>query len=298
MGFHQTHHPQFASSRFFNQSQRGMFGDALSEMDHSVGVIIDYLKSKQLEQETFVFFSSDNGPSLLRRSRGGNAGPLKCGKGTTFEGGVRVPAIGWMPGHIPSGRVSRGMGSMMDLVPTIAEMVGLSLPNDRQYDGVSMMKWLFDENGESEREINYFWPKDPDPSEGWQQSLHAVRSEQWRMHWIVGGSHCNNDYADTDCRANTEEKVLEQPLLFNLYHDVAEAYPVDITQPYYQQIVDRINVSWATLLDSEGIWGKSQLQRGRNDSYAPCCSCDVTNDDWPHCCGCDKLNETLHFFTL
>ena len=81
MAFHQTHHPQFASSQFFNTSQRGMFGDAASEMDYNVGRIIDYLKEQNIESKTFVFFSSDNGPSFMRETRGGNAGPLKCGKG-------------------------------------------------------------------------------------------------------------------------------------------------------------------------------------------------------------------------
>ncbi len=105
-------------------------------MDDGVGVIIDFLRSKGIDKETFVFFSSDNGPALMRQSRGGNSGALKCGKGTTFEGGVRVPAIAWMPGVVPSGRTTRGMASMLDVVPTIADLVGLQLPGDRSYDGM------------------------------------------------------------------------------------------------------------------------------------------------------------------
>eukprot|EP01084_Bolivina_argentea_P145975 255730_1 len=143
MAYHQTHHPQFASSRFFNTSQRGMFGDAISEMDYNIGRIIDYLRQQGIDKKTFVFFSSDNGPSFMRETRGGNPGPLKCGKGTTYEGGVRVPGIAWMPGRIAEGRVSRGVGSTLDILPTIAELVDQSLPTDRYYDGVSMYNWLF-----------------------------------------------------------------------------------------------------------------------------------------------------------
>merc|ERR1719229_600372 len=123
-----------------------MFGDAVSEMDFNIGRVIDYLKKIGVDKETFVFFSSDNGPSLTRETRGGNAGPLKCGKGTTWEGGQREPALAWMPGYIPSGKVTRQMGSTLDIFPTIAELVDKPIPKDRYYDGVSMYDWLFNKN--------------------------------------------------------------------------------------------------------------------------------------------------------
>ena len=104
--FDETHHPQFRSIRYFNTSQRGMFGDALSEMDYNVGVVMDYL----------VMFSADNGSTLTRTETGGNAGLLKCGKGTTCEGCVRVPGIMWMSTYIESRRVTRRLGSTLDVV--------------------------------------------------------------------------------------------------------------------------------------------------------------------------------------
>ena len=121
-----------------------------------------------------------------------------------------MPGIAWMPGQIAQGRVTRGIGSTLDILPTIAELVDQPLPKDRYYDGISMFEWLFD-SGESKREIAYFWPKDPNPNLGWQQSLHAVRVKQWKLHWIIGGSHCNNDFAEPDCRNNATEHVLREP---------------------------------------------------------------------------------------
>ena len=171
-----------------------------------------------------------------------------------------------MPGQIEAGRVSREMGSTLDILPTIAELVDQKLPTDRYYDGVSMYQWLFNKNGKSKRDIFYYWPKDPNPSKGWQQSLHAIRINQWKLHWIIGGSHCNNDYADTDCRDNATEHVLKEPILFNLYHDVGEKYAVDITQTYYKDIVNKINGSWGTVLATEGLWGQSQTHLGNNNS--------------------------------
>mmetsp|Transcript_31099 Transcript_31099/g.50450 ORF Transcript_31099/g.50450 Transcript_31099/m.50450 type:complete len:588 (-) Transcript_31099:45-1808(-) len=305
MAFHQTHHPQFASSRFFNTSQRGMFGDAVQEMDFNIGVVVDYLKQHGIEDETLIIFTSDNGPALMRETRGGNAGPLKCGKGTTYEGGVRVPAVVWMPGQVAAGRVTRGLGSTLDVLPTIADLVGQTLPSDRAYDGVSMFEWLFHADGESKRTHNMYWPKGPNPALSWQQSLHAIRYRQWKLHWIVAGSHCNNDYMDADCRENHTEHVLSSPLLFNLYHDVAESYPLDITQPYYASIVGQLNQSWSQLLDDDTLWAKSQILLGSNNSLAPCCDAKINDcypdnkiaaTPWPDCCVCDKINASFPMF--
>mmetsp|Transcript_50083 Transcript_50083/g.44892 ORF Transcript_50083/g.44892 Transcript_50083/m.44892 type:complete len:618 (-) Transcript_50083:78-1931(-) len=294
MAFHQTHHPQFASSMFFNTSQRGMFGDAEAEMDYNLGKIMDYLTTMGVENETFVFFSSDNGPSLARETRGGTAGPLKCGKGTTWEGGQRVPGLAWMPGKVASGRVSRQMGSTLDMFPTIAELVDKPIPTDRYYDGYSMYDWLFTEkggNGKSKRDTFYYWPYMPNPNQGWQQSLNAVRINQWKLQWITGGSHCPNYYADTDCRDNATETVLTTPKLFNLYQDVGEHYPPNVSQPFYSNIVKEVNKSWEFILKTDGLWAESEMHKGTNESYGPCCNWGCT--PWPSCCDCDKINNTV-----
>merc|ERR1712013_883848 len=189
------------------------------------------------------------------------------------------------------------LGSTLDILPTIAELVGFEMPQNVTLDGVSMMPWLFgDGKGRSAREMNVFWPKDPDPTKEWTQSVHALRKGQWKVHWMVGGSHCQNDYADTDCRDNATEHLLATPLLFNLYHDIGEHYAVDVTEMYYEQIVKELNESVRVILQSEGLWAQSQIMLGSNDSYAPCCACDTTYADWPQCCACNKINATWPLF--
>ena len=97
--FDETHHPQFSSIRYFNTSQRGMFGDALSEVDYNIGVEMDYYELG-IKNATLVILSADDGQSFTRMERRGNAGLLKCGKRTAWGGGVRVPDIMWMPKYI------------------------------------------------------------------------------------------------------------------------------------------------------------------------------------------------------
>ncbi|XP_068048088.1 arylsulfatase A isoform X1 [Anomalospiza imberbis] len=97
---HHTHYPQFASREFAGTTRRGPFGDALAEFDGAVGQLLQALQDNGLENSTLVFVTSDNGPSTMRMARGGSAGHLKCGKGTTYEGGMREPALAYWPGRI------------------------------------------------------------------------------------------------------------------------------------------------------------------------------------------------------
>uniref|UniRef100_A0A287D0Y0 N-acetylgalactosamine-6-sulfatase n=1 Tax=Ictidomys tridecemlineatus TaxID=43179 RepID=A0A287D0Y0_ICTTR len=100
-----THAPVYASRSFLGTSRRGRYGDAVREIDDSVGRILRLLRELRLGENTFVFFTSDNGAALISApEQGGSNGPFLCGKQTTFEGGMRVPAIAWWPGHIPAGQ--------------------------------------------------------------------------------------------------------------------------------------------------------------------------------------------------
>ncbi|NWW13013.1 GALNS sulfatase, partial [Oreocharis arfaki] len=102
-----THAPVYASKQFLGTSQRGLYGDAVREIDDSVGKILHHLQQLGISENTFVFFTSDNGAALISAPKqGGSNGPFLCGKQTTFEGGMREPAIAWWPGHIPAGGVS------------------------------------------------------------------------------------------------------------------------------------------------------------------------------------------------
>ncbi|KAI9531842.1 hypothetical protein NQZ68_037808 [Dissostichus eleginoides] len=146
-----THAPVYASKPFLGQSQRGRYGDAVMELDYSVGHILLWLKTLGIENDTFVFFTSDNGAALTSGpnegkhykliptcTQTGSNGPFLCGKETTFEGGMREPAIAWWPGHIKAGTVNFQLASVMDLFPTSLALAGLSPPDDRALDGLDL----------------------------------------------------------------------------------------------------------------------------------------------------------------
>lgn len=136
------HFPVYASSRFQGTSDRGEYGDAIEELDWSVGEILQTLRQLGLDQNTWVVFTSDNGPWLPYKQAGGSAGPLRDGKNSHCEGGFRVPCIMWggmvKPGHITQ------MGSTLDLLPTCCEMAGIDLPAGVELDGVSLLNVLQD----------------------------------------------------------------------------------------------------------------------------------------------------------
>ncbi len=120
----------------------GLIGDWTEEVDWSVGQILDTLRELELDQNTFVLFTSDNGGSLRH---GSFNHPLRGAKGSTFEGGMRVCTIAWWPGKIPAGTRTDAITSMMDLLPTLANLAGAALPDDRKWDGVDQWPVLADD---------------------------------------------------------------------------------------------------------------------------------------------------------
>lgn len=129
------HIPLFASETFKGKSVRGLYGDVIEEIDWSVGQVLQTLRDLKLGQKTFVLFTSDNGPWLVMGDRGGAAKPLRDGKGTTYEGGQRVPCIMWWPGQIPAGTECDEIASTMDMMPTLSKLAGTTPPADRSIDG-------------------------------------------------------------------------------------------------------------------------------------------------------------------
>ncbi len=136
------HTPLAASEEFRGGSAGGLYGDTIEEIDWSTGQILECLKKNGLDENTLVLFTSDNGPWLQRARDGGSALPLRGGKTTIFEGGVRVPAVVRWPGTIPAGTTYAHMASTMDVLPTIAHLAGVDLPGDRVIDGRNMSAQL------------------------------------------------------------------------------------------------------------------------------------------------------------
>ncbi|MFM8878451.1 MAG: sulfatase-like hydrolase/transferase [Verrucomicrobiota bacterium] len=131
------HVPIFASSRFAGRSRQGLYGDVIEEIDWSVGEVMRALKRHRLEDNTLVIFTSDNGPWLSYGEHGGSAGPFREGKGTSFEGGIRVPCVMRWPGHIPKGRTNDTPLMTIDVLPTVARLAGADLP-PRKIDGLDV----------------------------------------------------------------------------------------------------------------------------------------------------------------
>jgi arylsulfatase A-like enzyme len=131
------HVPLFRSKEFEGRSARGIYGDVIEEIDHNVGRIFDTLRELALDRQTLVIFLSDNGPWAPYEEQGGSAGLLRGAKGSTWEGGVRVPAIFWQPGTVQPGVVT-GIGSELDLLPTLARVAGAEAPADRPLDGTDL----------------------------------------------------------------------------------------------------------------------------------------------------------------
>jgi len=135
------HTPLHVSEKYRGKSRRGLYGDVIEEIDWSVGRILEALSKNGLERNTLVIFTSDNGPWLQYGKHGGSAGPLREGKGTCWEGGVRVPFVAKWPGRIPRGKVCSEPAMTIDLLPTVATLVGAALPA-RKIDGLDIWPLL------------------------------------------------------------------------------------------------------------------------------------------------------------
>ena len=167
------HVPIFASSAFLGKSKRGLYGDVVEELDASVGSIRQTLRELQLEKDTLILFLSDNGPFLSYGTHAGSAGPLREGKLTTFEGGVRVPLIACWPGRIPAHRTCSELITGMDLLPTLARWIGAPLPS-KKIDGVDLLPLLLGQaDAKGRSDFAYYSGNE----------LHAVRRGRWKLHF-------------------------------------------------------------------------------------------------------------------
>lgn len=168
-----VHVPLFVSERFAGKSGKGLFGDVVMEIDWSVGQILDALDRLHLRDDTLVLFTSDNGPWLSYGNHAGSAGPLREGKGTMFEGGIREPTLVRWPGHVPAGATCGEFASTIDVLPTVAKLIGATLP-PQKIDGHDITPLLFGTPGaRSPHQLFccYYGPG----------QLQAVRDARWKL---------------------------------------------------------------------------------------------------------------------
>ena len=201
------HIPLFVSDEFTGRNKkRGLYGNVIEEIDWSVGEILKTLKQLKLDRRTLVIFTSDNGPWLSKGKRGGSALPLRDGKFTTYEGGMRVPCLMRWTGRIPAGKVCSEVATTIDILPTVAQLVGAKPPKDRTIDGRSIADLMFGKPGAKSPHAAYFYRNA------------AVRAGKWKL------------------RLRGRSTVRKQPAgpfpeLFDLSSDVSERRNVAADNP-------------------------------------------------------------------
>lgn len=205
------HIPLGASERFKGKSKEGIYGDVLQELDWSTGEILKTLKESGLEKDTLVLFSSDNGPWFQ-----GSPGRLRGRKGTTYEGGMRVPLLARWTGQIPAGRTSNSLVSLMDVFPTVTKLAGGTLPT-KPLDGVDAWPLLSGQAKSLDRDALLYF-------DNWE--IQAARLGPWKLHL---SRHNADGYSAQPAGGRLNLKI--NPELYNLDLDVDESYDVAPDNP-------------------------------------------------------------------
>jgi arylsulfatase A-like enzyme len=238
------HIPQYASPAFAGKSKDGVYGDAVEELDDSVGQVLDLLRELNLAEHTLVLFTSDNGAPLRvaarananvnspfpGRANGGSNAPLRAGKGSTFEGGIRLPLIAWQPGTVPAGRTEAAPASSLDFFPTFARLAGAKLPAGITLDGVDITAQLHGTPA-------------PAPATAAPRTLYhyfgvqlqAVREGPWKL--IVPIDHLPATrvpsiwFDHQPAVYERQHRLWPQPALYDLASDIGEKTDVAATHP-------------------------------------------------------------------
>ncbi|MEL6107520.1 MAG: sulfatase [Planctomycetota bacterium] len=204
------HIPLHASESFVGSSERGTYGDVIQELDWSTGEILRSLKELGIDGNTLVLFTSDNGPNT---SKGGSAGPLKGGKGSTLEGGVRVPFIARWPGKIPAGTQSDQSSTIMDLLPTLTKLAGGETPKDRVIDGKDIWPLLAAKPGATSPHEALFYLRG--------RSVQGVRVGHWKYR-IATEKPPKEKRSKRQRSSDKNSKKINVETLYNLSEDLGE----------------------------------------------------------------------------
>jgi arylsulfatase A len=209
------HVPLYVSDKFKGRTARGLFGDVIAEIDWSVGEVLKAIRESGIDEHTLVMFTSDNGPWLSYGDHAGSAGPLREGKGTSWEGGVRVPFVARWPGKIPQNRLCREPAMTIDILPTVAALTGAKLP-DHKIDGKDIWPLLSgDANAKSPQEAYYIYYAN--------NQLQTVISGQWKLLFPHTWRSLDGRPGGTNgIPAKYENRKLEQLELYDLHADVGE----------------------------------------------------------------------------
>lgn len=222
------HVPLFVSAKHKDKSGHGLYGDVIMELDWSVGQIRAALDKHGLTENTLVVYTSDNGPWLSYGNHAGSAGPLREGKGTTWEGGQREPMIACWPKQIPAGRVCDEFATTMDFLPTFAALAKAELPQHK-IDGHDIRPLLLGEaNVKSPYESFYYY---------WGNGLDAVRSGPWKLHFPHSYRSLTGEPGKDGNPAGYTQQRVKELELYNLEEDIGERTNVIAEHP---EIVEKL----------------------------------------------------------
>jgi len=208
------HTPIYENKKFSGTSQNGRVGDWIQEVDDSTGRILAVLKELKLEENTLVVFTSDNGPWESQGKDAGSAGPLRGAKGSTWEGGIRVPTIARWPGKIPAGTSNDAVLGTIDLLPTLVSLAGGTVPAEPVIDGRDATSQFFGKSKDSPREAHYGF-------HGYH--LQTVRQGPWKL--------AITPQNEAMSRAVKEDAQGKQPRLYNLDEEIGEKTDVSSKHP-------------------------------------------------------------------
>ncbi len=227
---HMVHVPLGVDDKFKGKSKQGMFGDVMMEVDASVGAVHQKIKDLGLEENTLILFTSDNGPWLNYGNHAGNSGGFREGKGTSYEGGHRVPFIAKWLGKIPMGIVNNQFSASIDLLPTIAEIADVSGPN-KKIDGKSILGLLENKpNAQPRKEFYYYYRKN---------NLEGVRMDDWKLVLAHPGRTYEGFQPGKDgFPGKVDENSPVPEGLYDLRRDPSERYDVRDSYPeIYQKLL-------------------------------------------------------------
>ena len=247
------HMPLHVSDEFAGKTPRGLYGDVIMEIDWSTGRIMEAIERYGLAKKTLVIFTSDNGPWLIKSPYSGSAGMLREGKGTTFEGGHRVPTLMSWPGVIPAGQVSRIVASGLDIMPTIAAVTDAP-PGPFSFDGRNLIPEV---RGEASSVVPFFFYAG--------RQLQAVRAGQWKVHVPHRYRSIHGGMLATPTHPGAYRQDSIGLALFDLATDPAESVNLAGTYPdtvrHLMSLIDRMRVDLGDALT--GVEGRAVRPPGR-----------------------------------
>jgi arylsulfatase A-like enzyme len=214
VGLFEPHVPRVAEPPFVGTSGTGVRGDVIQQLDWQVGEILKTLDRLGLAKTTLVIFTSDNGPWLAKKKESGSSGPLRGGKGSTWEGGVRVPTIAWWPGKVPAGTSVDAVSGTIDLLPTLVTLAGGTVPAKPVIDGRDISMVLLGKSTDSPRGVHYYFS---------DYNIQAVREGPWKLALVPQNFSMGMPVP--------EDAQTKEPRLYNLDNDIGETKNIAAAHP-------------------------------------------------------------------